>query len=114
MPIKLISIKQNEECQVHGTPSRAALRALLIMVLASLLLIVWHVWVYGPSGHAKPDTLPRPFPLLLGHELWNLLFDGHGIVGVGAFQRLIRQKEVPGNRQQGSLNHRVVEVALAF
>jgi uncharacterized membrane protein YraQ (UPF0718 family) len=80
MPIKPISIKQNEECQVHGMPSRAAHRALLIMVLASLLLIVWHVWVYGPSGQAKPNMLPRPFPLLLGHELWNLLFDGHGIV----------------------------------
>jgi uncharacterized protein len=76
-----IDIKKHDEaCQVHGTPSKAAHRALWGMVLASLLLIVWHVWVYGPTGHAKPDALPGSFPVLLGHELWDLLFDGHGIV----------------------------------
>src|SRR5512137_1996329 len=51
MPFETIDIKQSETCEVHGTPSRAAHRTLWGMVAASLLLIVWHVWV-------RSETMP--------------------------------------------------------
>ncbi len=52
------------------------------MVLASFSLIAWHVWVYGgPAGQAThPDAARKPFPLLLGSELWDLLLNPHGIL----------------------------------
>lgn len=51
------------------------------MILASLSLIIWHVWVYGPTGQtAKSELLQRPFPILLGGEIWDLLFNRHGII----------------------------------
>jgi uncharacterized membrane protein YraQ (UPF0718 family) len=82
MSSNTINIKHNDECQVHGAPSRGANRALLYMLLASLLLITWHVWVYGPTTRqgGNPGAVPRPFPLLLGSELWDLLFNSHGIL----------------------------------
>lgn len=81
MPLNSIETKQSEECQVHGAPSRGANNALLVMILASLSLIIWHVWVYGPTGRVvKPEALPKPFPLLLGSEIWDLLFNGRGIL----------------------------------
>jgi uncharacterized membrane protein YraQ (UPF0718 family) len=81
MTFKAITMKRADECQVHGRPSRAANRALLFMILASLSLIIWHVWVYGPTHQsAKPELLLRPFPVLLGNEIWDLLFDRHGIL----------------------------------
>lgn len=74
------TIKSNEECQVHSAPSRTANRTLLLMVLASLGLIVWHVWTYGPSKGAATGSVQRSFPLLLARELWDLAFNPHGIV----------------------------------
>lgn len=51
------------------------------MILASLSLIIWHVWAYGPTDQAaKPGLLMRPFPALLGSEIWDLFFDRHGIL----------------------------------
>jgi uncharacterized membrane protein YraQ (UPF0718 family) len=81
MPLKTVIMKRAEECQVHGTPSRAANKTLLFMILASLSLIIWHVWVYGPTGQTtRPESLQRPFPLLLGSEIWDLLFHRHGVI----------------------------------
>lgn len=81
MALKTISVKQGETCEVHGAPSRAANRALIVMVLASLSLVLWHVWVYGPTGQTTgPEAVPRSFPVLLGKELWDLLFSGHGLL----------------------------------
>jgi len=72
---------RSEDCQVHGTPSRAANRALFFMILASLSLITWHVWVYGPTAKtASPELLQRSFPVLLGSEMWDLAFNRRGIV----------------------------------
>jgi uncharacterized membrane protein YraQ (UPF0718 family) len=49
------------------------------MILAALALIVWHVWVQGTGpGAARPAG--GQFLLLLGRELWNLLFDHHGVI----------------------------------
>lgn len=51
------------------------------MIVASLSLIIWHVWVYGPSDHAANSVSAlQSFPLLLAKEIWDLLFDGHGIL----------------------------------
>lgn len=74
-------MKKTEECKVHGAPSRAANKTLLFMVAASLSLTVWHVWVYGPTGQtANPEMLQRPFHILLGNEIWDILFSRHGIL----------------------------------
>jgi len=51
------------------------------MIVISLSLIVWHVWVYGPSSHGAEEVKATgPFPLLLAAELWDLLTDNHGIL----------------------------------
>lgn len=71
----------SETCQVHGGHARKANFALLGMIAVSLSLIVWHVWVYGPSSHeGETTTASGSFPLLLGAELWDLLIDKHGIL----------------------------------
>jgi uncharacterized membrane protein YraQ (UPF0718 family) len=81
IPLKIISTKRNDECQIHGAPSKAANKMLLFMILASLSLIIWHVWVYGPTNQTtKPESLQKPFPMLLGSEIWDLLFNRHGII----------------------------------
>ena len=75
------SDNQNNECHIHGTPSRAANRTLLFMVFASFALIVWHVWVYGPTGQTvRPELLEKSFPIVLGSEIWDMVFNGHGIL----------------------------------
>jgi len=51
------------------------------MIIVSFALIVWHVWVYGPSSHGgETERISGSFPLLLGAELWDLLIDKHGIL----------------------------------
>lgn len=49
------------------------------MLLLSCSLIVWHVWRYGPAGHAPGSDQTLPFPLQLLNEFRNLLFDRHGV-----------------------------------
>ncbi|GAM11306.1 hypothetical protein OR1_03618 [Geobacter sp. OR-1] len=74
-------MKQEETCQVHGGQSRTANRMLLVMIAASLTLIIWHVWAYGPTGHqAKVAPVESSFPVLVGGEIWDLLFNKKGIV----------------------------------
>ncbi len=51
------------------------------MTLASLALMAWHVKVYGPSGHANSVVNGSDsFPTLIGKEIWDLLFNNHGIL----------------------------------
>lgn len=81
MLLKTESDKQNNVCEIHGTPRKTVNKTLLLMILASLSLIIWHVWVNGPTGQTvTPGLLQRPFPVLLGSEIWDLLFNGHGII----------------------------------
>jgi uncharacterized membrane protein YraQ (UPF0718 family) len=73
--------KDNGVCEIHGPRHKTANKTLLFMMLASLSLIIWHVWVYGPTGQAtNPELLQKPFPVLLGSEIWDLLFNPHGII----------------------------------
>lgn len=82
MPIKAVNLKQADECHVHGKPAKAANRALLCLILASFALICWHVLRYGPSSHlAKYESVPKSFLFLLVDELWDLLFNVHGVLG---------------------------------
>jgi len=75
------SNKHNNKCEIHGSSSRAANKTLLFMVFASFALIVWHVWVYGPTGQAvRPELLEKSFPVVLGTEIWDMVFSGHGIL----------------------------------
>ncbi|SPP99884.1 conserved membrane hypothetical protein [Candidatus Sulfobium mesophilum] len=81
MALNIIGQKRSEECQVHGASSRTANKTLLSMMLISFSLIIWHVWVHGPTTQAvDPEILKRPFPLLLGGEVWDLVFNSHGIL----------------------------------
>lgn len=51
------------------------------MIAIGFALIVWHVWTFGPSGHAgEAEAVKGPFLPMLGSELWNLLIDKHGIL----------------------------------
>lgn len=71
----------SDTCHVHGLHARKANLTLVAMVVAGFALIVWHVWMYGPSGHRQAvDMTGSPFLPSLGTELWNLLADKHGIL----------------------------------
>jgi uncharacterized membrane protein YraQ (UPF0718 family) len=51
------------------------------MIMAGFAMIIWHVWFYGPAGHAGNIARTNdPFLTMLGAELWNLLTDKHGIL----------------------------------
>ncbi|MHB8123504.1 MAG: permease [Desulfuromonadaceae bacterium] len=74
-------MKISETCQVHGKTSRLANKTLLYMTLASLALVIWHVWVYGPSGKiGQSDDTIKSFPMLVGIELWDLLVNKKGVL----------------------------------
>jgi uncharacterized membrane protein YraQ (UPF0718 family) len=78
--LNVTEAKKAEECEIHSKPARTVNRTLIILLLAALALIVWHVWVYGPSEHgASSSTVKKSFPILLGIEIWDLLFDRHGV-----------------------------------
>lgn len=68
-------------CEVHGGHAHKANLALIFMVLTSCSLMIWHVWMYGPSTHvAQSETVPKSFLQLLGSEAWDLLFNKRGIL----------------------------------
>lgn len=72
---------RKDECQLHGRHEKKANRTLLIMIAACLGLIIWHVWSYGLSSSAGVGaSSAAPLPLLVGYEIWDLLFNGHGII----------------------------------
>ncbi|HEY3309012.1 MAG TPA: permease [Desulfuromonadaceae bacterium] len=74
-------IKPKEVCQVHGNHARSGNWMLIAMMLISLSFIVWHVWVNRAGSYPSiPGAESRAFPLLLGDELWNLLFNKKGIL----------------------------------
>jgi len=81
MFLNLFKSKPKDECQIHGSHGSHGNWMLAGMTLASLALMVWHLKVYGPSGHAVTtgegsDT----FTVLIGKEIWDLLFNKHGII----------------------------------
>lgn len=76
----LLSLKRRGECELHGGHARTANRTLLIMLALGLGVIVWHVWAFGPSSHGAVDVRSGSLPMLVGYELWDLLFNGHGIL----------------------------------
>lgn len=67
--------KKNENgCEVHGAPHKGANRTLLAMMGAALLLMVWHVWVNGPTSEALTLKLAgKSFPVILGYEIWDVI-----------------------------------------
>jgi uncharacterized protein len=81
MAFNMIGLKRREECQVHGASSKTVHKTLLIMLLLSFSLIVWQVWVHGPTSQATDsEILQTPFPLLILRELWDLVFNPRGIL----------------------------------
>ena len=66
--------KNKNGCEVHGAPHKGANRTLLVMMGAALLLMVWQVWVNGPTSEAlKLKLAGESFPVILGHELWDVI-----------------------------------------
>ncbi|MGW8145234.1 MAG: permease, partial [Anaerolineales bacterium] len=58
----------------HGAPHKGANRTLLILMGAALLLMVWQVWVNGPTSEAlKLELAGKSFPVILGHEIWDVI-----------------------------------------
>jgi uncharacterized membrane protein YraQ (UPF0718 family) len=75
------SNNQNNKCQIHGAPSRAGNKALISMMIVSIILIAWHVWTIGPTVQTvKPELSQKSFIILLGRELWDLIFSRSGII----------------------------------
>ena len=73
--------KSEETCRIHGAAATGGNRMLLGMLVASVALIVWHVWAYGPTSRLIPaQDVEVSFPALLGSEIWDLLFNRRGIV----------------------------------
>jgi uncharacterized membrane protein YraQ (UPF0718 family) len=67
-------MKSKNGCDVHGAPHKGANRTLLAMIGAALLLMVWQVWVNGPSSEAlKLKLVGESFPVILGHEIWDVI-----------------------------------------
>ena len=66
--------KNKNECDVHGAPHKGANRTLLVMMGAALLLMVWQVWVNGPTSEAlKLKLAGESFPVIFGHEIWDVI-----------------------------------------
>jgi len=66
--------KNKNGCDVHGAPHKGANRTLLAMMGAALLLMVWHVWVNGPTSEALTLKLAgKSFPVILGYEIWDVI-----------------------------------------
>lgn len=79
--MKYIKSSTAETCEIHGGHSHKANFALIFMILTSCSLMIWHVWMYGPSTHAaQSDPVAKSFLQLLGNEIWDLLFNKRGIV----------------------------------
>lgn len=77
MPLNLFKSKRQDPCQVHGGHAKSGDRMLVGMILACFSLIAWHVWVFGTSGRS---TTSGSFPVLVGNEVWDLLFNKKGIL----------------------------------
>lgn len=66
--------KNKSECDLHGAPHKGANRTLLAMMGAALLLMVWQVWVNGPTSEAlKLKLAGESFPVILGYEIWDVI-----------------------------------------
>jgi len=81
MPLIPFVSKRKDVCEVHGSHAGSGNGMLIAMILASLSLIVWHVW--GNSAGSHPGLSgdgSKSFPMLLGEEFWDLLFNKKGIL----------------------------------
>jgi uncharacterized protein len=73
--------QKDEQCTAHASQHRTVNRALWSMIIASGILIAWHVWTFGPSGHASA-TVPDATSFLhdLVYEIRDLFFSPHGVL----------------------------------
>jgi uncharacterized membrane protein YraQ (UPF0718 family) len=81
MRLNIFAPKDKDVCEIHGAHGKSGNRMLIGMILASLILMAWHVWMYGPVGHIAPADGDRAsLPVLLGNELWDVIFNKKGIL----------------------------------
>ncbi|MDA8171188.1 MAG: permease [Nitrospiraceae bacterium] len=83
LKIKSEKSKSSDNCEVHGPTPRSVNKALVTLLSAAILLIIWHVWEFGPangSANGAATSGQKMFPLLLGHEVWDIIFDRYGII----------------------------------
>ncbi|MBI4698783.1 MAG: permease [Nitrospirae bacterium] len=51
------------------------------MMIATVLLIGWHVWLYGPTNQfLKPGSSQQPFLISFANEIFDMIFSGHGLL----------------------------------
>ena len=65
-------------CEVHGANGNSVNLTLMLMIAASMFLIIWRVWNYGPSDQVSVGA--TNFPSLLWEELLDLFFSRHGML----------------------------------
>lgn len=79
--MEIAKLNNARACEVHGGHSHKANFALIFLILISCSLMIWHVWMYGPSTHAaQSETAQKSFLQLLGNEAWDLLLNKRGIL----------------------------------
>ena len=73
-------MKSKNECDVHGAPHKGVNRTLLVLIGAALFLMLWQVWFNGPTSEAlKFKLADESFPVILGHEIWDMIVSTDGL-----------------------------------
>src|SRR5210317_1201860 len=72
--------KNKNGCDVHGAPHKGANLTLLVLMGAALILMVWQVWVNGPSSQALKSKLAgESFFVVFGYEIWDMIVSTDGL-----------------------------------
>ena len=72
--------KNKNGCDVHGAPHKGANRTLLVLMGAALFLMVWQVWVNGPTAQALKSKLAgESFFVIFGYEIWDMIVSTDGL-----------------------------------
>ena len=72
--------KNKNGCDVHGAPHKGANRTLLALMGAALFLMVWQVWVNGPTSEAlKLKLAGESFFVIFGYEIWDMIVSSGGL-----------------------------------
>lgn len=71
------AIKNTDTCEIHKAPRRTANLALFTMVLASLLIVIWHVY---RVDYLSPELSQKDFLARLWTEISDITVSKHGFL----------------------------------